>query len=317
MLKLICSSYQQNLFLSILTKNSFISLRRSLAMLKTGKLYLKSVLLALVMALIMPLLSACNSGSSGTTATVVATTETEIYNNGNLAAVVNNPTGGPTTFAITGNYKVTLITDYHWNNGQGANAGTIGLQDANGKVLGTWPVTVRSGVYWDVQPNSIIGPGTYTVIDSNPSTWAQNSQSKNLGITDIKGLAVTYAVNSKTQNPTAKATQGSTGALYDDSYNASQEDIKAGNKAVADAANAIQTKDTNTFTSLMSSEVLATVKGSPDLNSPTAISLAEGLRNAKIIKAEKDCFVYETKVNSTDITFLVIKEDGIWKISGL
>ena len=165
-------------------------------------LWYKLLLLALALVLLVPMLSACSSrggnGPSASTTPVTAITaasETEIYNNGNIAGVINNPTGGPTTFTISDSYKVTLITDYHWNNGQGASSGTIDLKDASGNVIGTWPVTVRSGVYWDVKPNIVIGPGTYTVVDSDPSTWAQNSQSKNQGITDVKGLAITYVAN--------------------------------------------------------------------------------------------------------------------------
>ena len=109
----------------------------------------------------------------------------------------------------------------------------------------------------------------------------------------------------------------STDTLYNDSYTAPQADIKAGNKSVIDVSNAIQAKDTKAFTALMSTELLNKFKGAPDLTSPAAISLAEGLKTARIIKAEQDCFVYETKVNGTDITFLMIKENGVWKISGL
>ncbi|MGP8080538.1 MAG: InlB B-repeat-containing protein [Dehalococcoidales bacterium] len=182
---------------------------------KRRDLYYKLALLALSLMLIMPMLSACNvlklNGSSGGTTAITATAETEIYNNGNIAGVINNPTGGPTTFTITGSYDITLITDYHWNNGQGASAGTIGLTDTNGNVIGTWPVTVRSGVYWDAEPNTIIGPGTYTVVDSDPSTWAQNSQSSNQGITDIKGKSVTYVASANTTNSSTNNTTQSTG----------------------------------------------------------------------------------------------------------
>jgi hypothetical protein len=95
-----------------------------------------------------------------------------------------------------------LITDYHWNNGMGAKGGTIGLEDSDGNEIGTWPVTVRNGVYWDVHPNTVIDPGEYKVVDSDPSTWAQNLESDNSGITDVKGYAITYQVLKNTTNPT-------------------------------------------------------------------------------------------------------------------
>ena len=154
------------------------------------------------------MLSACGSGTSSptssesyTTIAVTATAETEIYNNGNLSGVENNPTYD-TTFDITDSYEVTSITDYHWNSGQGTKGGTIGLEDSDGNEIGTWPVTVRSGVYWDVHPNTVIDPGEYKVVDSDPSTWAQNLESDNSGITDVKGYAITYVVSKNTTNPT-------------------------------------------------------------------------------------------------------------------
>lgn len=148
-------------------------------------------MLILAVILAVPVLSTCSSAGGGSLPPVAETTavsETVIYSNNNIAGVINNPTGGPTTFTVSGNYRVTLLTDYHWNNGQGAPAGTIGLKDSSGKVIGTWQVTVRSGVYWDVKPNIVIGSGTYTVIDSDPSTWAQNSQSKGSGIIEVRGV---------------------------------------------------------------------------------------------------------------------------------
>jgi len=169
-------------------------------------------LLALSLILIVPILSACGSGTSSptssesyTTIAVTATAETEIYNNGNLSGVENNPTYD-TTFDITDSYEVTSITDYHWNNGLGAKGGTIGLEDSDGNEIGTWPVTVRSGVYWDVHPNTVIDPGEYKVVDSDPSTWAQNLESDNSGITDVKGYAITYVVSKNTTNPTTNGT---------------------------------------------------------------------------------------------------------------
>jgi len=141
---------------------------------KTKGFDYKPLILVSIIALMVPLLSSCIGGSSGATSIVIAPSETEIYNNGNIATVYNNATG-QTVFTISGNYQLTLITDYHWNNGQGASAGTIGLKDASGHVIGAWPVTVRSGVYWDAKPNINIGPGTQGIVENkcpNPSAPA-------------------------------------------------------------------------------------------------------------------------------------------------
>ena len=65
----------------------------------------------------------------------------------------------------------------------------------------------------------------------------------------------------------------------------------------------------------MSSRVMSNVKGIPDLTSPEAAAFAAALSSAWLVKAESDAFVYETTVNGTAITFLVIKEGGVWKIA--
>lgn len=95
-------------------------------------------------------------------------------------------------------------------------------------------------------------------------------------------------------------------------YIANPADVTAGNKAVADAAAAIESGDVGAFTALMSSDTLSQVHGSPDLT-----GLVKGLKSARIVEEKKDAFVYEATVNGVDITFMVIKEDGAWKLSGL
>jgi predicted lipid-binding transport protein (Tim44 family) len=99
------------------------------------------------------------------------------------------------------------------------------------------------------------------------------------------------------------------------SYTANSADIKASNATVTDVASAIKANDVKTFTSLMSSRVMSNVKGIPDLTSPEAAAFAAALSSARLVKAESDAFVYETTVNGTAITFLVIKEGGVWKIA--
>jgi hypothetical protein len=160
----------------------------------TGK---KCYLLLLVLILLVLMLPAC--GGVGGKQTAAATTsaeisftdlETQIYSNGNDGSVYNNPTN-PTVFTLNNTCKVTAIMDYHYNYGGGASAGTIGLKDSTGKSVGTWTVTVRSDVYWDVKPNVVIGPGTYTVVDSDTSTWSQNNESNNQGMSIISGIWAT------------------------------------------------------------------------------------------------------------------------------
>ncbi|MDD3852210.1 MAG: hypothetical protein PHD40_00980, partial [Syntrophomonadaceae bacterium] len=105
----------------------------------------------------------------------------------NIMAVYNGPTV-PTTLSINTPHLVTEIHDYHWNNAQGATPGTIGLQDQNGKMYGPWQAVGTPGqggvpnANWFVYPNIIIPTGTYTVIDSDPSTWSQNTDSGGKGM---------------------------------------------------------------------------------------------------------------------------------------
>ena len=108
----------------------------------------------------------------------------------NIMAVYNGPTE-PTIFSFNSPHLVTEIHDYHWNDAQGATPGTIGLQDQNGKMYGPWQAVGTPGqggvpnANWYVYPNIIIPAGTYTIIDSDPSTWSQNGDSGGKGMSYV------------------------------------------------------------------------------------------------------------------------------------
>ena len=131
---------------------------------------------------------------------------TRIADTTNIMAVYNGPTV-PTTLSINTPHLVTEIHDYHWNNAQGATPGTIGLQDQNGKMYGPWQAVGTPGqggvpnANWFVYPNIVIPAGTYTVIDSDPSTWSQN--------TDSGGRGMGYVL----ATPHFEVTSGSVGDL--------------------------------------------------------------------------------------------------------
>ena len=84
----------------------------------------------------------------------------------------------PTTFTLTNSTYITMITDYHWNGGGGSTPGTIGLMDQDNNVYGPWAAT--GSTYWVVNPGITVPAGTYTVLDSEMSTWSYNSQSGNV-----------------------------------------------------------------------------------------------------------------------------------------
>jgi hypothetical protein len=117
--------------------------------------------------------------------------ETEsVFNNYNSAGVGNNPTA-PTVFTITSRKKIYTIQDYHWNSARGKTPGTIGLKSEDGKTYGPWTAQGAPGqggvpdAYWTVYPDTQIPAGTYTIVDSDPSSWAQNSGTKGIGMSQV------------------------------------------------------------------------------------------------------------------------------------
>ncbi len=115
-----------------------------------------------------------------------------IFTNGNTGGVYNDPSRA-TTFTLRSPYVITLITNYHWNNGRGATPGTIALRGSDGRTYGSWRTSGSPGqggvpnANWNAAPNVTLPAGTYTVVDSDPVTWAQNSESGGAGHTRIEG----------------------------------------------------------------------------------------------------------------------------------
>lgn len=112
--------------------------------------------------------------------------------------VDNNPPN-PTIFTIDSPRTITKIGTYHWNSGQGTQTpGTIGLMGPNWKIYGPWQASGQPGpggvlnAYWIVTLTTGLNlpAGKYTVLDSDPSTWAYNSESDNSGVVSIVGLNV-------------------------------------------------------------------------------------------------------------------------------
>jgi len=144
-----------------------------------------------------PVNSNCGGASTGPgvfpTNTPAPSNEEEFFAVRSDGGASNGATA-PTTFTIHEPWLVTLITTYHWNDAQGAAPGTIGLKDANGKLYGPWPASGTPGqggvpnAYWTVNPNIVIPAGTYTVIDSDPDTWAQNDETGGAGMAWGSGI---------------------------------------------------------------------------------------------------------------------------------
>lgn len=117
--------------------------------------------------------------------------EETIFSLSNPGGVQNGPTS-PTTFTTTKAYKITYFWTYHWNDGRGAPEGTLGLRSSDWKTYGPWQVSTTPGqgdvpdANWIASPNVDIPAGKYTVIDSDPSTWAQNPSSGGRGFAEIR-----------------------------------------------------------------------------------------------------------------------------------
>ncbi len=112
------------------------------------------------------------------------------YDNHNSNAVQNN--GTPPTFEVTEPATIATIETYHWNNGTGSSeTGEISLQAEDGTVYGPWETEGTDGqggvpnAYWTASPTLELPEGSYTVLDSDPGTWAQNAGTKGQGMVRI------------------------------------------------------------------------------------------------------------------------------------
>jgi tetratricopeptide (TPR) repeat protein len=132
-----------------------------------------------------------------------------IFENGNTAGVYVAPTK-PTTVTFNTTYTITFIQTYHWNHARGAIPGTVGLRDSSGHMYGPWQMSGAPGqggvvnAYWNANPNVTVPSGTYTVVDSDPASWAQNSGSQGAGFVRIEGRPVGggRAYTSQPRDPT-------------------------------------------------------------------------------------------------------------------
>lgn len=115
-----------------------------------------------------------------------------IFDNGNIYTVYTQPTAAPIVLLET-RTRITVITTYHWNDGQGADPGYIALVDARGRLYGPWAAdgsTGQGGVpdaYWTVRPNLTLPAGRYIVIDSDLDSWAHNEATGGAGMVHIEG----------------------------------------------------------------------------------------------------------------------------------
>lgn len=121
--------------------------------------------------------------------------EIDLFDTWNKKGIANN--GTPPTFNTGGkSYCLVRIEDYHYNNFHGALPGTIGLNDSTGINVapGPWQAVGTTGQANVPDANwiaavpageQVVINGTYTVIDSDPATWSQNSDSGGFGFARV------------------------------------------------------------------------------------------------------------------------------------
>lgn len=114
-----------------------------------------------------------------------------VLNNGNIYRVYNQPTRD-TTFSLDGPALVTYIYTYHWNDGRGMHPGTIALKHEDGTLYGPWQSAGKPGqgnvpnAYWECEPMAALKGGRYTLVDSHPTSWAQNEGTSGAGFARVK-----------------------------------------------------------------------------------------------------------------------------------
>ena len=120
----------------------------------------------------------------------VEPTEVELLNVGNILAVTPGAVGA--SFTVTEDTLITMIQNYHY--GPETAPGQIGLVTSDGTTIGPWQAVGSDGqggvanAYWTVTPDEVVGPGTYTVWDSEPSTWSTNGDAGGFGFSVVMGV---------------------------------------------------------------------------------------------------------------------------------
>lgn len=116
----------------------------------------------------------------------------EIFGNFDTRGVGGD--GTSPTFITSRAFVLKTIDHYHRRSDGSAGPRTISLQAADGTIFGPWTVEVGPGrghaeTCWRARPNVSLPPGTYTAIDSDPATWAQNRHTGGVGMVEFHGVA--------------------------------------------------------------------------------------------------------------------------------
>lgn len=122
-------------------------------------------------------------------APVPAAKPVTVFDNGNPIAI--HPGGKAPTFKLDTGATITSMTSYHYIVGGGPSPGTLGLRSADGTAYGPWQCKGADGqggvknAFWIAEPNAEVPAGTYTIVDSDPSTWSTNSEAGGIGFATV------------------------------------------------------------------------------------------------------------------------------------
>ncbi len=162
--------------------------------------------------------STCKAISAVKKATVTCQGPTiKLMDNSNGGGVLGG--GKQPSFMTKGiSYCLMQLVTYHWNNGQGAKPGTIGLNGAAGVKVGPWAASGSAGsnnaqnVNWTANVSTPTKPvvinGVYSCVDSDPTTWSQDAQSHGTGFCQV--YVVKAVVSNATTSPKPKSTAKAT-----------------------------------------------------------------------------------------------------------
>jgi len=94
-------------------------------------------------------------------------------------------------FTLNATSVAAQIMTYHY--GAKVPPGLISLQHDDGTIYGPWQAAGAVGqggvqnAYWWAQPNVVLKPGHYVVLDSDPTTWSVEASTQGAGIFVIWG----------------------------------------------------------------------------------------------------------------------------------
>jgi hypothetical protein len=114
-----------------------------------------------------------------------------LFNGYNNCGVLNG--GKPAVFHLAKPAHIDSLADYHFNFGVAVKPGTIGVEAPNGYLFGPYHTKPDTAGNWIAMVNLTVPAGTYTIVDSSPSTWSQNPSSGGRGFVRVFGAYVASA----------------------------------------------------------------------------------------------------------------------------